>query len=385
MTIKNIQFITQNNMLNKEQFKAFILEIATFGNIPISSKNCGIGCIYCKVHSDPILKRYPSLPEISLEDLYEGFKYVDDKSKYLRLGAGVLVAPHTDPYLHPLIYDFIKHTADFFPKKMITTVTTGSYIEESKIEFLKTIPNFGIDLSLITMQENREVIVPRATRNRLNYLLKYAQPKLNKVTLMFSGNLDYLKRDLDLLHLLGIDEFGKHILVRRIEHTSFSQNNLNSISCDSINGYEECVKYLNLNYPNVVFTVPILKDAFRGGNNEYFEQAEERIAILKQRIENEQCVNFEIICSESSFDYFTQRFKNYQNVAVHLIINRLYGGSVTVSGLLNHSDIKTQLKPRWSNSILVLPYEMYNHEKCDITGQSVSELETYYNRDIWTT
>lgn len=372
-------------MLTKEQFNAFILEIATFGNIPISSKNCGIGCIYCKVHSDPILKRYPPIPEISLEDLYEGFKYVDDKSKYLRLGAGVLVAPHTDPYLHLHIYDFIKHTADFFPKKMITTVTTGSYIEESKIEFLKTIPNFGIDLSLITMQENREIVVPRATRKRLDYLLKYAQSKLNKITLMFSGNLDYLKRDLDLLHSLGIDENNKHILVRRIEHTSFSKNNLNSISFDSINGYEECVKYLNLNYPNVVFTVPILKDTFRGGSNEYFEQAEERTTILKQRIEKEQNTNFEIICSESGFDYFTQCFKNYQNVTVHLITNKLYGGSVTVSGLLNHSDIKAQLKPKWSNSILILPYEMYNHEKCDITGQPKNELETLFKREIWTT
>jgi hypothetical protein len=102
------------------------------------------------------------------------------------LGAGVLVAPHTDPYLHPLIYDFIKHTADFFPKKMITTVTTGSYIEESQLDFLHSIPNFGIDLSLITMQEERETIVPNATRERINYHLRHAP--LNKVTLMFTGD-----------------------------------------------------------------------------------------------------------------------------------------------------------------------------------------------------
>jgi hypothetical protein len=385
MIIKITQYIKTNNMLTQEQFNAFKLEIATFGNIPISSKNCGIGCIYCKVHSDPILKRYPPIPEISMDDLYEGFKYVDNTSKYLRLGAGVLVAPHTDPYLHPLIYDFIKHTTDYFPQKRITTVTTGSYIEESKVEFLRSISNFGIDLSLITMQDNRETIVPRATRNRLNFLLQNAQPILNKITLMFSGNLDYLKRDLDLLHSLGIDENNRHILVRRIEHTAFSQHNLNSISYDSINGYEECVRFLTLNYPKVVFTVPVLKDAFRGGSNEYFEQAEERISILKQRIDKERSSNFEIICSESGFQYFMHRFEDYRNIEVHLVKNQLYGGSVTVSGLLNHSDIKAQLKPKWSDSILVLPYEMYNHEHCDITGQPVKELETFYNREIWTT
>ena len=34
-------------VLNKEQFDAFRMEIATFGNIPILSKYCGIGCVFC--------------------------------------------------------------------------------------------------------------------------------------------------------------------------------------------------------------------------------------------------------------------------------------------------------------------------------------------------
>lgn len=361
--------------------KAFALEISTFGNIPISSQNCGIGCIFCKVHTDPILKRYPKLPDISLDDLYNGFQFVDDKSKYLRLGAGVLVAPHTDPYLHPLIYDFIEHTSKHFSKKMVTTVTTGSYIEESRLDFLNNIPNFGIDLSLITMQEQRETIVPRATRDRINHLLRYAP--LNKVTLMFTGNLDALKRDLELLYSLGLDKKCKEILVRRIEHTDFSQSKLNPISYDSIKGYEDCIRYLNANYPDVVFTVPILKNAFRGGSNEYFSQVEERIAILNNRIDKEQDNKFDIICSESGYEYFKASYKDYSNVRVHFIKNNLYGGSVTVAGLLNHSDIYEQLQLKYSNSTLILPFEMYNHEQCDITGQHYSDLEKKYRAKVW--
>jgi len=368
-------------MLNDKQLKAFELEISTFGNIPISSINCGIGCIYCKVHTDPILKRYPPIPEISLEDLYLGFKYVDNNSKYLRLGAGVLVAPHTDPYLHPLIYDFIKHTSAYFPKKMITTVTTGSYIEESRLDSLNSIANFGIDLSLVTMQEQREIIVPNATRERINTLLRFAP--LNKVTLMFTGDLDVLKRDLDLLYSLNIDTRTKEILVRRIEYTGFSQSKLNSIAYRSISKYEDCVRYLNENHPDVIFTVPILKDAFRGGNNEYFIQADERISIQKNRIDKEHNSFFDILCSESGYEYFREDFKSYDNVQVHLIKNKLYGGSVTVAGLLNHSDIISQFKPQLANSVIVLPYEMYNHEKCDITGNSIAELEKIFNSEIW--
>ena len=45
---------------------------------------------------------------IDEEDLINGFKYINPNVNYVRLGAGVLVAPHTDPFLHPKIYVFIK-------------------------------------------------------------------------------------------------------------------------------------------------------------------------------------------------------------------------------------------------------------------------------------
>ena len=198
--------------LNEEQFAAFSMEIATFGNIPILSRYCGIGCVFCKVHTDSYLGQYPRIPEIDEEDLLKGFDYINPKVRYVRLGAGVLVAPHTDPFLHPKIYDFIKMASDRFPEKTITTVTTGAYIDENKLEYLCSIPNYGIDLSLITMQEQRESIIPRSERERTMRILK--DGPVNKCTIMFTGNLDEMKRDLERLHELGIHTIGKHIIRR---------------------------------------------------------------------------------------------------------------------------------------------------------------------------
>ena len=73
-------------VLNKEQFEAYSMEIATFGNIPILSKYCGIGCVFCKVHTDSYLGHYPKIPMIDEEDLLEGFKYINPKVNYVRLG-----------------------------------------------------------------------------------------------------------------------------------------------------------------------------------------------------------------------------------------------------------------------------------------------------------
>ena len=90
-------------VLNQEQFDAFRMEIATFGNIPILSQYCGIGCVFCKVHTDSYLGHYPKIPMIDKEDLIKGFAFINPNVNYVRLGAGVLVAPHTDPFLQNCI------------------------------------------------------------------------------------------------------------------------------------------------------------------------------------------------------------------------------------------------------------------------------------------
>lgn len=367
-------------VLNEEQFNAFRMEIATFGNIPILSQYCGIGCVFCKVHTDSYLGHYPKIPPIDEEDLIRGFGYINPKVNYVRLGAGVLVAPHTDPFLHPKIYDFIKITSDFFPTKKVTTVTTGAYIREDKIEYLNSIENYGIDLSLITMQNQRESIIPRSERERTMFLLKNAP--LNKCTLIFTGELDEIKRDLELLYQLGVNKKVRQILVRRMEHTAISQPRLKRLSQASIDGYEECIAWVKENYPDVVFTVPILKDVFRGGNNEYFIDADERIANQRKIIKKLSKGTFvNLICPLSGYDYFTKAFCKMSNVKTNLIENHLYGGSVSVAGLLNHRDIREQFFPK-KNDVMIMPYEMYNSEGVDLQGERMEELEKYYGAKI---
>ena len=81
-------------VLNREQFDAFRMEIATFGNIPILSKYCGIGCVFCKVHTDSYLGHYPKIPAIDKEDLVKGFEYINPNVNYVRL-VQVYLSPPT--------------------------------------------------------------------------------------------------------------------------------------------------------------------------------------------------------------------------------------------------------------------------------------------------
>jgi len=366
--------------MTEQEFKAFKYEIENWGNIPISSQNCGIGCRFCKVSKDPILKRFPKIPKITEEDLYKGFEFINETHNYVRLGAGVFVAPHTDPFLHPDIYKFIKIASEYFPNKRIRTVTTGSYIEESKVEYLKSIKNFGIDLSLITMQKQREYIVPRATRKRIDFLLHNAP--LKKISLMFTGSFDDLKADIEMLLNLDWHNKGQEILVRRIENTDLSQGELFNISQKSIDSYVECIDFLKKNYPMVKFTVPFLRDEFRGGDNEYFIDADNRINEIKKILEKYSNKIFGIILPESSFEYFKERLHLYDNIKFNLVKNKLYGGSVTVAGLLNHNDIFEQYELN-NIDILFLPLEMYDTENNEITGKSINKLEEKLKVEAW--
>jgi hypothetical protein len=260
-------------------------------------------------------------------------------------------------------------------------VTTGTYIEESRIDFLNKISNFGLDLSLITMQDQREALMTKSTRCRINAILHNAT--LNKISLMFTGNIDALKRDLDFLLSLALHRNATQILVRRIEYTSFSHPSLLSVAAASIDGYVKCIQMLNESYPGITFTVPSLQNEYRGGNNEYFLQAEKRIRALLNKIKLEPNKQFDLICPESSYEFFLRNFSNCQNARVNLVKNKLYGGSVTVAGLLNHSDVVNQYRPRDNTDIMVLPYEMYDSHNCDILGSHISALAHFFKVEIW--
>ena len=199
---------------------------------------------------------------------------------------------------------------------------------------------------------------------------------------MFTGNLDEVKKDLELLHELGVNKRVRQILVRRMEHTATSQPRLKELSQACIDNYEECISWVKANYPDVVFTVPILKDVFRGGNNEYFIDADKRIEAQKKIIRDLPKGMFvNLICPLSGYDYFTKAFAGFENVQTNLIKNNLYGGSVSVAGLLNHKDIREQFHPK-RNDVMIVPNEMYNADGVDLLGEKIEQLEEYYNVKI---
>jgi hypothetical protein len=370
-------------VLNEDQRRAFHYEIRNWNNIPIGSQNCGVGCVFCKVNGDPALKRYPALPPISLAELYDGYASLDPAYRFVRLGAGVLVAPHTDPYLHPDIYTFIQHTARQFPGKIVTTVSTGSFIDLDRLDDLLQIPNFGIDLSLITMQPIRERIVPLATRGKLETILLHAP--VRKISLMFTGSLLDLERDINALLRLDMHLKCEQILVRRIEHTRFAPSRLLDLSLASIGGYESAVRFLKDHYSAVEYTVPYLSEIYRHPHVEYFAEADARLGSIRRQLEVEPASCHQIVAPDSAYGYFVEHLADYNNAVVHRVPNVTYGGSVTVAGLLTNQDVCLVLDLLdGPGDIVVLPHEMYDDASADLLGASPNDIAERYGTRVMT-
>lgn len=125
-----------------------------------------------------------------------------------------------------------------------------------------------------------------------------------------------------------------------------------------------------------------LKMFLGGGNNEYFIDADQRIARQRDIISSLPEGTFvNLICPLSGYDYFTRAFMGMPNVKTNLIENHLYGGSVSVAGLLNNQDIRAQFNPD-RNDVMIVPEEMYNIDGLDLLGEHKTLLETYYNAKI---
>ena len=368
-------------MMNEEQKQAFLYEIVNWNNIPITSRSCKVGCIFCKVNHDPALRRYPAIPNIELSELFEGFEYLDPNYRFVRLGAGVLVAPHSDPFIHPDIIKFLEITSKQFPLKTVVTVTTGSHIKPEYLPQLNAISNYGIDLSLITLQEPRESLMALPTRPVIENLLKYGP--VRKISLMFTGSIEELDMDLRILDKLDLISKVEEVLVRRIEVTNGAPKKLKEISFKSVSNYPRAVSFVRQNWPSIKCTIPYLTPEYKYHDTEYFQEADSRIQeIIKYVTAQSSGHNTMVLTPDSTYEYFSQALSMYPGCKVVRVKNHTYGGSVTVSGLLTNDDFFVSIQSLKKHSQIILPREAYDSEGNDLFGKSFKALAGSQQHEI---
>ena len=210
-----------------------------------------------------------------------------------------------------------------------------------------------------------------SAREKMRELLRHAP--IRKVSLIFLGDLDGLRRDID--GILKINpNIGIHsIMVRRLEHAAPASGMLLELSHKSTENYLRAVELIHREYDGVEYTIPHLDERLRHPRIEYFNDAEERMDALLPVLD---AFSAPVICApESSYKFVQHRFRNREAVSVLRVPNRTYGGSISVAGLLTGKDLVSAWKASCARGdIAVVPREMFDKGRRDMRRQSVADI-----------
>jgi hypothetical protein len=360
-------------MLNDKQRAEFFFNIHDTNSIITGGRTtggyyCPVNCIFCMCKGDnPDINSM--IPFIEMDELKEGLRFIDWKNKKVNLGDGITKLS-AEAFAHPRIYDILEYTCKNLPDHQVSIMTTGVLIKEDKIEFLNSLKNLYISISVNTLQENeRKKIMPHPETEKIKTLLK--RLKSVGVQLLDMGDNEILKADIEELKKVNkADNFQ----LRRIEHSKYHIDEAVTLSKQSIVNYDKSVHYIQDNFPDATYWTPYLRYDLR--NPRKMQGVFTYLAEICDFLNKNKTKKYLFCAAESSYELWDIWLRGFKNVKVKLIKNDTYGGSVTVAGLLTFDDMSKTLKQTDLSNIqgLLLPRIMLNKAFADLNGKTIVDF-----------
>jgi len=362
-------------MLNELQKTEFLFNIHDSNSIITGGRTsgehyCPVNCVFCICDGDnPGIDS--KIPFIEMDELKEGLKFVDWNNKDVYLGDGITKLS-AEAFAHPKIYDILEYTCRNLPDHRITIMTTGILIKEDKIDFLNSLKNLNISISVNTLQEEeRKKIMPHPETEKVRILLRHL--KRVTVQLLDMGDNNILQADINEIQCLNREI--KTVQLRRIEHSKFHTEEVIALSKKSINNYDNAVMYLQEHCPNSTYWDPYLKyDLYNAKRMSIVYSYLSNICDFLSKNRNR---NYLFCAAESSYNLWKVWLNGFKNVKTILVKNNTYGGSITVAGLLTFDDMTQAVKQFDTTNIqtILLPKVMLNKSFSDLNGKTIVEFE----------
>jgi NifB/MoaA-like Fe-S oxidoreductase len=361
-------------MLNERQKTEFFFNIHDTNSIITGGRTtggyyCPVNCVFCMCKGDnPDIDS--KIPFIEMEELKEGLRFINWKNKQVYLGDGISKLS-AEAFAHPKIYDILDYTCKNLPDHEITIMTTGIMIREDKINYLNSLKNLIISISVNTLQEaERKKIMPHPETEKVKILIN----RLERVgvQLLDMGSVDILKADLtDIYSLKKIEKFQ----LRRIEHSKFHTEEVVDLSKKSISNYENSLLYVQKSYPQSTYWTPYLRYDLK--NSSKLTGIYSYLSSVCNFLSNHKDKKYLFCSAESSYDLWSIWLRGIENVSVCEVKNNTYGGSITVAGLLTFEDVAETIKKTNITGIsgLLLPKIMLNSAFTDLNGTTIIDFE----------
>lgn len=356
-------------MLNSKEFAQVCFD-ARDSNSLVLGGHCPVNCLFCFCKGDT--KGIDSyVPFLEMEELKQAIRFVDWGTKHLYIGDGVSKIS-CELFAHPYIYEFLDFICHNLPDHNCTAMTTGVLIKEEKIDFLNSLKNLTISISVNTLDESeRKKIMPHPETGKVKMLIK----RLDRVGTQWLdlGDTEVLKADIaELNSIKKMDRFQ----LRRTEYSRFHSEDAIALSKKSIANYENSLAWVQSNYPSATFWSPYLRYDLK--KPEKMRNAYNYLAAACDLLSKHKDKKYLFCAAESSYDLWNIWLRAFSNVKVILVKNNTYAGSVTVAGLLTFSDIEVAIKGIDVSGIdgVLIPRIMLNKSMSDLNGVSIVDFHS---------
>lgn len=371
--------------LTKEQYSLFQRE-ALCGSISVGG-TCRNNCIFCSTRVSEKCMRQPSFHNyISWEDFNSVLPIVGiEKKDYpneIQIGNGIGVLT-CEPFYHPHYVDFIKALHNFNKNFWLHTGTVGKWIHPEWFDIFKqNNMHFYVSINSFNKDMRSKLMHSKDDYNGLVLFLKECREIMYKTSMIYHGELDVFKKDLDTL--LSIDPGYVNIPFRfwLPEYSQYSSQEAKNLYSYAKKTWNEANIYLKsiMKYPQPAVTQ--LDDSFpeeifpevKELRKNFDSRMENLIQNIKYRKINIKDVGF--LLAESVFNY-SIKYKNY-GINRILVKNINTGGSYKVAPLLSKDDIVNAIESNEKYKYYVLPQDVFKYLNNDLLGYHPNQYGDYH-------
>ncbi len=358
--------------LTKEQYPLFVKD-ALRGNIVLGG-GCNNNCTFCFLKSKLGRPNYTNY--ISIDDLRSVIDFtgrVNNKNE-ISFGDGALLLS-CEPFKHPQYLELLREVNILLPGIKKKSATVGKGINPDWYDELKK-SNINYHVSVITFDEDkrREIIKSKDDYSGMMNFLKECKEIITKISLIHTGDLDVLKRDIEILH--SIDDHYKNVLLRFSlpDYSKFHPEDARILFNKAHSTWFEANKIINELHPIYTPVIRSLTDfpeeIKQSVENERIEFDARMISIIYQiQNYNISLDNVGFLFSESVYEYSAKH-----DVNRIFVKNNSNGGSYIISSFITKEDVYNAIKDL-NFKLYVMSRNVFDDFGRDIIGNKITDYK----------
>ena len=318
-------------------YRLFIEDV--LHNCVVVGGKCKTNCIFCSCTAQEKSGRKNWIEPISGEDLADVVHLLDpNETIYFGEGPNFLSC---EPFAHPDYISLLMKIDEYFPDTPKITTTICRNISPSDYEkLLASNISFVAGINTLDTVQRARLMKSRDDYEGMLRFLSECEPIIRKVSLLYTGCLDTLRRDVERIYALNSNYQHKEIMLRLPEYSIFHAQPAKELHFEALETWFDAIRLFNAEVEKPIYWLRSLSypEDIQISRSIYSEKNErtlfdEAMSQLLPRLQNSDA----LLLSESVYPYFVENHGEYSNNAIE-VKNHSFGGSYCTSCLLARND-----------------------------------------------